>query len=646
MGDLALHVGNGIINGPVSAAFAALAGVAFAVCVARGRRDLDDRLAPMAGLVAAFIFAVQMLNFPVLPGVSGHLLGGALAALLVGPWVGALCVSVVLVVQGLVFADGGVTAIGLNVTNMALLGTAAAYALIALLLRLLPRTPAGLGAAAFVSSVVSVLVVSQAFVLEYAIGGNTELRDYSLGAIAATMAGTHALIGVGEGLIAATTVVTVAKVRPDLVYGLRGLRPTAPAGPAAAPAGSAPAGVPAAVPSWTRGGRPGARRAAGFVLAGMVVSLLLAGVVSNFASGSPDGLDSASTHGCTLNDAGEIIGGDCIASGAREHELGDSPLADYGVQGVDSGFLSTGLSGVAGVLLTFAVGSGILWLARRRTPALVGGPAAGTAPATGPAPRADGAATGRSHGLYLDRSTPVHRAPPEVKVAAMIVFTIAVVATPRAAFWAFGVYAALVALVATYAAVPARWLLTRSLIELPFVVLAFALPFLAAGERVNWLGLELSVEGLYGGWNILAKGTLGVLASLLLAATTTTRDLILGLDRLRCPQIITQIATFMLRYLDVLAGEARRMRIARISRGDDPRFLWQVRAFAAGVGALFLRAFERGERVYLAMVSRGYDGRMPQVWREAGAATAGQWAGAAVVPAVAATVAVIAVVLR
>ena len=135
-----------------------LAALACAICLTRGRRDLDDRLAPMAGLVAAFIFAVQMLNFPVLPGVSGHLLGGALAAMLVGPWVGALCVSVVLVVQALVFADGGVTALGLNITNMALVGTAAAYVLIACLLRVLPRTPTGLGVTAFVASVVSVVV--------------------------------------------------------------------------------------------------------------------------------------------------------------------------------------------------------------------------------------------------------------------------------------------------------------------------------------------------------------------------------------------------------------------------------------------------------------------------------------------------------
>ena len=139
---------------------------------------------------------------------------------------------------------------------------------------------------------------------------------------------------------------------------------------------------------------------------------------------------------------------------------------------------------------------------------------------------------------------------------------------------------------------------------------------------MTWLGLSLSVDGLYGGWNIFAKGTLGVLASLLLAATTRTDEIVLGLDRLRCPPVLTQIATFMLRYLEVLAGEARRMRIARISRGDDPRFLWQLKGFAAGVGALFLRAFERGERVYLAMVSRGYAGRMPAAWRADGAATA------------------------
>ncbi|MEU5912791.1 energy-coupling factor ABC transporter permease [Micromonospora sp. NPDC047527] len=234
METLAMHISNGIINGPVAAVFAALALAGLTVCVLRGRRDLDDRLAPMAGLVAAFIFAVQMLNFPIFTaGVSGHLLGGALAAMLVGPWVGALCVAVVLVVQALIFGDGGVAMLGLNITNMALLGTAAAYLLIALLLRVLPRTRAGLAVTAFVAALVSVVVASQGFVLQYWLGGTTDLGG-NLAGLAGTMAGAHVLIGVGEGLITATTVLTVAKVRPDLVYALRSRRaPVTPTVPVA-----------------------------------------------------------------------------------------------------------------------------------------------------------------------------------------------------------------------------------------------------------------------------------------------------------------------------------------------------------------------------------------------------------------------------
>ncbi|GGK06299.1 cobalamin biosynthesis protein CbiM [Pilimelia anulata] len=233
MRTLALHLGNGIIDGPTSLAFLALAAAAVALCVRRARRDLDDRLVPLAGLVAAFVFAVQMLNFPVLPGVSGHLLGGALAAALVGPWVGALCVTVVLVVQALVFADGGVTAIGLNVTNMALLHTAVAYLVIRLALRLLPRTAGGLAAAAGAGAVVATVVASQGFVLQYALGGVGPLPAGGLAAVAGTMAGVHLLIGVGEGVITAVTVAAVARSRPDLVHALRGRPLPEPAGAAA-----------------------------------------------------------------------------------------------------------------------------------------------------------------------------------------------------------------------------------------------------------------------------------------------------------------------------------------------------------------------------------------------------------------------------
>ncbi|GIF05680.1 cobalt ECF transporter T component CbiQ [Actinoplanes siamensis] len=247
---------------------------------------------------------------------------------------------------------------------------------------------------------------------------------------------------------------------------------------------------------------------------------------------------------------------------------------------------------------------------------------------------------GHTHALYLDRGGRVHRLAPEVKIVAVLLFTIVVVVTPPAEFPAFAGYLVLLAGVAAVARVPALWLLKRATIELPFVLLAVALPVFGHGERIDWLGLSLSVEGLHGAWNILAKGTLGVLASLLLAATTTMRDLILGLDRLRVPAVFTQIATFMLRYIDVLADDARRMRIARLSRGYDPRFLWQVKAFAVGVGSLFLRSYERGERVYLAMVSRGYTGRLPHA--ESRKPATREWALAATLPLISLGIAVLA----
>jgi cobalt/nickel transport system permease protein len=234
--------------------------------------------------------------------------------------------------------------------------------------------------------------------------------------------------------------------------------------------------------------------------------------------------------------------------------------------------------------------------------------------------------------MYVHRHSPVHHLAPEVKVVAALAFTGIVVATPRESLPAFGAYALIITGLAFLARIPALWLAKRSLIELPFVAAALLLPFLTSGPRTELLGLTMSIDGLWAGWNILIKGTLGVLIALLLAATTSARDLLLGLDRLRTPQAITQIALFMLRYLEVLADEARRMRVARLSRLDDPRFLWQIKGFAAGLGALFLRAFERGERVFLAMRSRGYTGRLPAALHADSVATARHWMGGAVVP--------------
>ncbi|MDN5857318.1 MAG: cobalt ECF transporter T component CbiQ [Pseudonocardia sp.] len=220
---------------------------------------------------------------------------------------------------------------------------------------------------------------------------------------------------------------------------------------------------------------------------------------------------------------------------------------------------------------------------------------------------------GHAHPLYRPGDSAVHRLPPEVKIIAAAVGVVAIVATPRAAFGVFASYGVLLAGIWLLAGIPFGWMLRRSLIETPFVALAVLLPFAGDGPRIVWLGMSLSEPGLYGAWNILVKGTLGVLTSLTLAGTTPLRDLLLGLQRLRAPNMVLTIATLMLRYVDVITGEAHRMRLARISRGHDPRFLWQVGATARGIGALFVRSYERGERVHLAMLSRGWTAAMPQL---------------------------------
>jgi cobalt/nickel transport system permease protein len=216
---LAMHMSDGLVNTPTAAGAALVAIVGLAIAVQRARADLDDRTAPMAGLVTAFVFAVQMINFPILPGASGHLLGGALVAILVGPWVGSLCIAIVLVVQALLFADGGLTALGTNVVNMALVGVLAGHAVATALRPLARRSRKGLLATAFVAALVNTVVAALAFVLEYAIGG---AGGASLGTVIALMLGLHVLIGIGEGIITAATVGAVATVRPDLVYLLRG----------------------------------------------------------------------------------------------------------------------------------------------------------------------------------------------------------------------------------------------------------------------------------------------------------------------------------------------------------------------------------------------------------------------------------------
>lgn len=217
--SIAMHMSDGLINIPTAILFWVIALIGLGMSVYRARADLNEKTAPMAGLVAAFVFAVQMINFPILPGASGHLLGGALVAILVGPWVGSICISIVLIVQALLFADGGLTTLGANIINMAFISTFVGYGIAVALRRLAQRNAWGLAATAFVAAFLGVVGASLGFVVEYAIGG---AGGATLGTAFVLMVGLHALIGIGEGIITALTVCAVAAIRPDLVYLLRG----------------------------------------------------------------------------------------------------------------------------------------------------------------------------------------------------------------------------------------------------------------------------------------------------------------------------------------------------------------------------------------------------------------------------------------
>jgi cobalt/nickel transport system permease protein len=216
-----VHIPDGFINASTSLGAGAVAAGGIGVGLRRAAQTLQERQAPLAGLVAAYIFAVQMLNFPVAAGTSGHLLGGVLAAVLVGPWAGAICVAVVLLVQAVLFADGGLTALGLNITNMAIVGVFGGWAVFWLLRRALPATKASVVVSSGIAAGISVVLAASAFVLEYALGGT---GGASVGTVLMAMVGTHALIGVGEGVITALTVGVVLGVRPDLVHGAAELK--------------------------------------------------------------------------------------------------------------------------------------------------------------------------------------------------------------------------------------------------------------------------------------------------------------------------------------------------------------------------------------------------------------------------------------
>jgi len=217
-----LHIPDGFINIPISAIFMVVSALGVAFALRGARTELDDKTAPLAGLTTVFIFAAQMINFPVAAGTSGHLLGGVLAAVLIGPYAATLSLTIVLLLQGLLFADGGLTAIGLNIFNLSLIGVWGGYLIFLIIRRVMPKQKSSIPIAGFVAALIQVPLAAIGFVFQYALGAQSTIP---VSTVFTAMVSTHVVIGIGEGIITALTLSAVLATRSDLVFGWRAIAP-------------------------------------------------------------------------------------------------------------------------------------------------------------------------------------------------------------------------------------------------------------------------------------------------------------------------------------------------------------------------------------------------------------------------------------
>ena len=324
MVTFAMHAPDGFLEPGTAVVTGIISVVVIGFALRQSRQQLADKAIPLAGITAAFIFAAQMFNFPVAAGTTGHLLGGALAAILLGPSVGAIIVTIVVVVQALAFADGGLTALGYNVLNMAIVPAYGGYAVFRLLRRVFPSTSGGVIGATGIAAWASVVMAAVAFSIQWLFGASAPIAfDTVFGA----MVGVHALIGIGEGIISALAVGAVLASRPDLVYGAQDLDTVQLAESKVA----------------TRT----------FVIGGMLVALVFAAVVSQFAVDNPDGLEKVA------EDTGFIESGE-------DHSLGDFIFADYATDGISNEALSLAVAGIVGTIVTLLVVYGLFTAVRER----------------------------------------------------------------------------------------------------------------------------------------------------------------------------------------------------------------------------------------------------------------------------------------
>ncbi|OFW58850.1 MAG: hypothetical protein A2133_02145 [Actinobacteria bacterium RBG_16_64_13] len=312
-----MHIPDGFIDAPTAVAAGAVSVGLIAYALRKTGKHLGERTVPLLGVTAAFIFAAQMLNFPVAGGTSGHVLGAVLCVALVGPWAAAIVMTAVLLVQALGMADGGITALGANVFNMGLVAVLVGFGLLAVLKRLLPRTLTGYMISVAVASWVSVVAASAAASLELALSGTVPL-----GVALPTMISVHMIIGLGEAAITTAVVGAVLAARPDLV-------------------GSFDLSLPRSRPALHGAGRR--TRFWAFVAGTVVVAVALAVFVAPFASSSPDGLERVAA------DQG-------FESAATAEPLwGSSPFGDYQMPGVANGKVATAVAGLVGTLILFAL---------------------------------------------------------------------------------------------------------------------------------------------------------------------------------------------------------------------------------------------------------------------------------------------------
>ncbi|MGH8945152.1 MAG: energy-coupling factor ABC transporter permease [Acidimicrobiia bacterium] len=320
-----MHAPDGFLNAGTAVATGAVSVGTIGLALRQARDRLGDRRVPLAGIAAAFVFAAQMINFPVAAGTTGHLIGGALAAVLLGPHMGALVVAVVVVVQAFVFADGGITALGYNVLNMAIVPAYGGYAAFTLFRHLLPANAAGVAAATALAGWVSVVLSAMAFSIEWLFGATAPV---SFTEVFVAMVGVHMLIGIGEGLISATTMGTVLASRPDLVFGARDLDRE---------------GLADRTPV----------RARAFLIAVMMAALFLSGIISQFAADAPDGLERVAEE-TGITPGGEVL--------FRDRSI----FADYATAGIENETVGLAVAGIAGTVIVAAVGWGLLIAVRRR----------------------------------------------------------------------------------------------------------------------------------------------------------------------------------------------------------------------------------------------------------------------------------------